>query len=78
MYLPTTYEGMRGAIAWHIGSVIIGKFDAQHAAYLSRKAVDPSYKPNPFADKPSVTKKTMAEAVAAVCADVKARKAAAG
>lgn len=73
--LPTTYEGMKGAIGWYVGGVIVGRFDTEYAASVARQKADPSYKPKPFADKDfSKPKKTDAEIFADYCAKIRARR----
>lgn len=67
-------EGARGAIAWYIGTRILGDFDAGIAACKARMAADPTYKPNPFADKPKGVRMTTKQAIDAICADVRARR----
>lgn len=75
--MPTTYEGYKAAIGWYCAERIVGQFDRGYAASKARMAADPTYKPNPFADKPGAktTPKTTADAIAAIKANVAARRA---
>lgn len=74
--LPTTYDGYKAAVGWYCAARIIGQYDAGNAAYLARKAIDPNYKPNPFADKPTAKSapKTTQDSIDAIRARVNARK----
>lgn len=66
--------GLMQVVAWAVAARIVGQFDASFAAGQAAAAADPSFKFNPFADKPKGQPKTAEQALAAVCA--RARRAA--
>jgi hypothetical protein len=71
-------DGMINMIGWYLGETIVARFDSEFAAGQARMAADPTYKPDPFSDKPGAKDnkpKTTADAIAAVVARVNARKA---
>lgn len=49
-------DGMINMIGWYLAETIVGNFDKGMAEFEARKAVDPNYKPDPFADKPKASK----------------------
>lgn len=69
-------DGMVQVIGFSAGCIIIDNFNNGVAACKAKQAADPTYKPNPFADKPTAKSapKTSADAIAAVVARVNARK----
>jgi hypothetical protein len=68
-----TRGGMMNVISWYVGERIIGQFDREYAEYLVKKAADPTYKSNPYAEKLTRPRKTEEEALKEFCAKVKER-----
>ncbi len=68
-----TRSGMQQMVAWFMAEKIIARFDADHAAYMAKAAADPTYKPDPFADKGGGTKdkRSDADKFADYCAEIR-------
>ena len=71
MYLPTTHDGMKSAIAWCLAARIVGQFDA--GVVQARQMRAQGIRPDPFADKPKGVRMTAQGAIDAVVARVRAR-----